>query len=173
MISSNNLTAILIPAGLFFIGTMLLFIYLFFKKNLGIYLREKLDRIPDSHTGLILNAYERLALLCERIQPGPLAMRLQTSQLNAQALSQAMIVAIQQEFDHNITQQIYISEKLWNIILLSRDEAIYEIIQTAGELSPDTEGKTLTQKLMEQRQNSSLNKALQAIRKEAKLYVKV
>lgn len=173
MISSNNLTAILIPAGLFFIGTMLLFIYLFFKKNLGIYLREKLDRIPDNHTGLILNAYERLALLCERIQPGPLAMRLQTSQLNAQALSQAMIVAIQQEFDHNITQQIYISEKLWNIILLARDEAIYEIIQTAGELSPETEGKTLTQKLMEQRQNSSLNKALQAIRKEAKLYVKV
>lgn len=173
MISGNNLSAILIPAGLFFIGTMLLFIYLFFKKNLGLYLRDSLDRVPGSHTGLLLNAYERLALLCERIQPGPLAMRLQTSQLNAQALSQAMIVAIQQEFDHNITQQIYISEKLWNIILLARDEAIYEIIRTAGELPPETEGKALTQKLMEQRQDSSLNKALQAIRKEAKLYVKV
>lgn len=173
MISGNNVSAILIPAGLFFIGTTLLFMYFLIKKNLGIFRMERPDRVPGSHTGLILNAYERLALLCERIQPGPLAMRLQTNQLNAQALSQAMIVALQQEYDHNITQQIYISEKLWNIILLARDEAIYEIIRTAGELPPDTEGKILTQKLMEQRENSSLNKALQAVRKEAKLYVKL
>lgn len=173
MIAGNHLMSILVPAGLFFIGTMLLFIYLILKKNLGLYLKENLNRVPGSHTGLILNAYERLALFCERIQPGPLAMRLQTAQLDAQALSQAMIVAIQQEFDHNISQQIYISEKLWNIILLARDEAIYEIIQTAGELSPETEGKILTQKLMELRHDSSLNKALQAIRKEAKLYVKI
>lgn len=170
---SGKFFSILVPAGLFFIGAVLLFIYLFLKRNLGIYIRESLDRVPGSQSGLILNAYERLALLCERIQPGPLAMRLQTPQLNAQALSQAMIVAIQQEFDHNISQQIYISEKLWNIILLARDEAIYEIIHTAGELSPETGSGTLTQKLMEQRQNSSLNKALQAIRNEAKLHVKV
>jgi len=121
----------------------------------------------------VLNAYERLVLLCERIQPDKLAIRLQSPQLTNHALSQAMIVAIHQEFEHNITQQIYISENLWNIICLSKDEVIFEIIQTSGELQPDSESRILTQKLLEKKQDSPLNHALKAIRKEAHVYAKI
>lgn len=127
---------------------------------------------PDKYKSLI-NAYERLVLLCERIQPDKLAIRLQSPNLDAQALSQAMIVAIHQEFEHNITQQIYISENLWNILCLMRDEVIFEVIQISAELPPGSESRILTQKLLEKKQDSPLNQALIAIRKEAHQYVKI
>lgn len=122
---------------------------------------------------LILNAYERLALLCDRIQPDKLAMRLQTQDLTAQELSQMMIVTIQQEFDHNITQQIFVSEPLWNILTLSKDEALYEIIQVLGTMSVNAPAKELTEALMKNKDRSSLNTAAIAIRTEAKDHVKI
>jgi hypothetical protein len=122
---------------------------------------------------LILNAYERLALLCDRIQPDKLAMRLQTPDLSAQELSQMMIVTIQQEFDHNITQQIFVSEPLWNILSLSKDEALYEIIQVLSTLSAHAPAKELTEALMKNKDRSSLNTAAVAIRTEAKDHVKI
>ena len=84
-----------------------------------------------------------------------------------------MIIAIHQEFDHNITQQIYVSDELWNIITIAKDEAMYDIIQMTSTLPPDTPSQDLTQQLMQSRDQSKLNLALQAIRKEAKQYVKI
>ena len=122
---------------------------------------------------LIINAYERLALLCDRIQPDKLAMRLQNSQLTTQDLSQTMIVAIQQEFDHNITQQIFVSESLWNIISLAKDEALYQIIKISSTLQQDGPSKNLTEALMKIKDKSQLNTASAAIRTEAKNHVKI
>lgn len=122
---------------------------------------------------LVINAYERLALLCERIQPDKLAQRLQSPQLTAQAMSQSMIVMIQQEFDHNITQQIFVSDSLWNIISIAKDESLFDIIETTSTLPSTAESRELTQLLMQTKTESKLNLALSAIRKEAKQYVKV
>ncbi len=133
---------------------------------------RNLDHEAAKHR-LILNAYERLSLLCERIQPDKLAQRLQSPQLSAAALSRSMIIAIHQEFDHNITQQIYVSDELWNIITIAKDEAMYDIIQMTSTLPPDTLSQDLTQLLMQYKDQSKLNLALQAIRKEAKQYVKI
>lgn len=170
------LTDLLISLPLLVIGIALLLMYFLMRKTVHLYFQSQQHSIQsgsgDQHK-LMINAYERLVLLCERIQPDKLAIRLQSPQLSAQALSQAMIVAIHQEFEHNITQQIYISENLWNILCLTKDEVIFDIIQTSAELPPDTESRTLTQKLLEKKQESPLNQALKAIRKEAHQYVKI
>ena len=56
-----------------------------------------------------LQAYERLVLLMERIAPGALVMRLNAASLNARQMHAELLKALRSEFDHNITQQVYVS----------------------------------------------------------------
>ncbi len=70
---------------------------------------------------LRLQAYERLAVLCQRISLDNLGYRLTAGETGADALGKAMLVAIQQEFDHNVGQQIYVSNKLWEIITATKN----------------------------------------------------
>lgn len=130
------------------------------------------DALAINKQKLQINAYERLALLCTRIQPDKLALRMQSPTLNVQSLSQALIVGIQQEFDHNVTQQIFVSESLWSIVTLAKEEALYEVMKAGSELEPEEESSHLTQLLLQKADQSKLHIALQAIRKEAKNHVK-
>ena len=61
-------------------------------------------------TKLRLQAYERLSVLCERIAIPNLVLQLKTSEMTSADLKAAMLIAIQQEFEHNISQQIYLSD---------------------------------------------------------------
>jgi 3-methyladenine DNA glycosylase AlkC len=70
---------------------------------------------------LRLQAYERLMLLCDRISIPNLIARLRTEGASAQDLRFAMLIAIKQEFEHNTTQQIYVSDSLWKILQTARD----------------------------------------------------
>ena len=79
-----------------------------------------------------LPAYERLLLVCERISLPNLVGRLRTEGASAHDLRRAMFLAIYQEFEHNVTQQIYVSENLWHIVLLARDNTV-NILDVVGE----------------------------------------
>lgn len=79
---------------------------------------------------LKLQAYERFTLLCERVDLGPLLIRLRSQESTATSLKMAMMMAINQEFEHNISQQMYVSETLWQILSLAREET-YQIIQNS------------------------------------------
>jgi len=81
---------------------------------------------------LKLQAYERLMLLCERISIPNLTYRLANKDITKDQLQTAMMIAIQQEYEHNLTQQIYVSDKLWDIINLAKDQTI-QIISKASE----------------------------------------
>ncbi|MFN8337883.1 MAG: hypothetical protein U0T36_02590 [Saprospiraceae bacterium] len=71
---------------------------------------------------LRLQAYERLMMLCERISLDNLSYRLSHPDMGAEELRNAMLIAIQQEYEHNVTQQVYVSENLWKIIYLAKDQ---------------------------------------------------
>lgn len=73
---------------------------------------------------LRFQAYERLALLLERIKIPSQVMRLKTPSSEASDLKNALLISIQKEFEHNLTQQIYISDELWQIIELAKDSAL-------------------------------------------------
>src|SRR5690606_3917144 len=77
------------------------------------YQLRKLDLKQDqtkTTTRLRLQAYERLSLFCERISIPSLILRLRSEKMNAMELRLAMMIAIQKEFEHNITQQVYVSD---------------------------------------------------------------
>ena len=71
---------------------------------------------------LKLQAYERLILLCERIDIIELVLRLKAPGTNANELKSALLLAIQQEFEHNLTQQLYVTEELWHVLLAMKSK---------------------------------------------------
>jgi hypothetical protein len=81
---------------------------------------------------LRLQAFERLIMLCERIDLAELVLRLKTPGTSAGALKAALLLAIQQEYEHNLTQQLYISEELWNILQVAKSKTM-DLIMLAGE----------------------------------------
>ena len=86
---------------------------------------------------LKLQAYERLVMVCERISVDNLAFRLSNSDMGVNELKNAMLIAIQQEYEHNITQQVYVSENLWKIVKLAKDQMQDMISRTDGSTTAE------------------------------------
>jgi len=77
-----------------------------------------------------LQAYERMTLFLERINPAKLLLRITSINNNKEAYALSIINTIEQEFEHNLSQQIYISEKCWSVIITSKNATIQLIKQT-------------------------------------------
>jgi hypothetical protein len=78
-----------------------------------------------------LQAYERMTLFLERINPSKLLVRIHSINNDKNAYLQSIINTIEQEFEHNLSQQIYISEKCWSVIVTSKNATIHIIKKTA------------------------------------------
>lgn len=98
--------------------------------------KKRIMELRSSNQKLItpirLQAYERMTLLLERISPESLIMRLQHPKMSAKQLQSDMLSAIRSEFDHNLSQQIYISSGAWEVVKNTR-ENIVKIINSAGD----------------------------------------
>lgn len=82
---------------------------------------------------LRLQAYERMALFLERISPGNLLVRVKPLKNDKNAYASLLIKTIEQEFEHNLAQQIYVSEECWNVIKASKNATITNIRKTAAK----------------------------------------
>lgn len=121
---------------------------------------------------LRLQAYERLSLFCERIAIPNLLLRTREEGQTSAALRLRLLLTIQQEFEYNITQQVYVSSQLWQIIKISRDDTVTIIDAIADKVEPNSSSKELAGKLLEylaRQEFTSLDKALSAIKKEASI----
>lgn len=90
---------------------------------------------------LRLQAYERLALFLERISPNKLMVRVVPISSNKEDYERLLIQNIEQEMEHNLAQQIYVSEKCWSIISAAKNATI-QLIRKASLLEKtDTANK--------------------------------
>ena len=78
-----------------------------------------------------LQAFERLSLFLERIYPNKLLIRIAPLSDDKYAYESLLIYHIEQEFEHNLAQQIYISDECWTIILTAKNTIIQNIRKTA------------------------------------------
>jgi hypothetical protein len=78
-----------------------------------------------------LQAYERLVLFLERISPPKLLIRTPPTHSDKNDYEALLIATIQQEFEHNLSQQIYISDACWNVILAAKNGTI-QLIRKAN-----------------------------------------
>lgn len=98
---------------------------------------------------LQLQAYERLILLAERIALPNLISRVNQPGISGKDMQMMLTHTIRQEFDHNITQQLYVSSEAWEAIRNLKDQNIHIINQVASYLPPDVSGIDLNKQLLE------------------------
>ena len=98
---------------------------------------------------LQLGAYERLALLSERLKLENLVSSLYQNGYSAKDMQQVMIQSIRQEYAHNITQQIYVSASIWNAIEKMKDQNIFIISQLANTIPQDAAAMDLNKTIIE------------------------
>jgi hypothetical protein len=84
-----------------------------------------------------MQAYERLVLLLERIEPAGLLVRTNLPGMNAIQLQSALIQNIRSEFEHNLSQQLYVSTKAWEMVRNAREETIKRINTAAMKLTAE------------------------------------
>ncbi len=98
---------------------------------------------------LRLQAYERFSLFLERIAPGPLVMRVHKSNMTSRALHSELVATIREEFEHNVTQQIYVGDKAWSKIKQAKEETI-RLINLSYEQTGDVQqGTELSRRIFE------------------------
>lgn len=81
---------------------------------------------------LRLQAFERLVLFLERISLNKLLVRIAPTGKDALKYSHKLITIIEQEFEHNLAQQIYVSETAWKAVVTSKNLMI-KIIRTTAD----------------------------------------
>ena len=120
-------------------------------------------------TPIRLQAYERLIIFLERIHPESLIVRENVAGMNNQQLQQKLIAVIRTEFEHNLSQQVYVSAELWKDIK-SAKESILQLINSEGsQLLPTDSSLGLSKAVIEshmQIQNSQIEKTIAALKKE-------
>lgn len=117
---------------------------------------------------LRLQAYERLTLFLERIQPAQLLLRVKPAG-DKNDYERLLVAQIEQEFEHNLSQQIYMSSECWNVIKSAKNSTIKLIRQTNINdtiNSPDKLRETLLRDLLDKQAPSSI--ALEYLSKEVK-----
>lgn len=82
---------------------------------------------------LRLQAYERMAIFLERIGPAKLLSRVSPTSSDNESYESLLVANIEQEFEHNLAQQIYISDDCWNIICAAKNATI-QLIRKASKL---------------------------------------
>ena len=114
-----------------------------------------------------LQAYERMALYLERITPSKLLIRVKPTGSNEDDYESLLVATIEQEFEHNLSQQIYVSDDCWNIIVAAKNTTI-QLIRKAGLLektgTADKLREVILTEMMEKRAPSDA--ALAFIKKE-------
>ncbi len=100
-------------------------------------------------TPIRLQAYERIILFLERISLESLIVRVSTSDMTAAQLHSALLTTIRSEYEHNLSQQIYMSPKAWEVVRNARSGMIKLINSEAEKLPPNSTGMVLSKQLLE------------------------
>ena len=122
------------------VGTVYIAFFLvkpYLDKAEKIQLVELKKNIASQTLPLRFQAYERLVLLIERINPANMLLRLHGTSYSAHELHSLVVTEIREEFQHNVSQQIYVSDRSWNVVKRVKDDTI-SVVTNAIKALPET-----------------------------------
>ncbi len=124
----------------------------------------------ENSNALRLQACERLTLMLERINVPNLLLRLSPGpDVGAKKYTATLLLTIREEFEYNVTQQIYVSDALWSIMIQARDN-VSQLIVRAAEGAETGEQVVNRLRLMSSRQpDDAIGLGQAAVRREASL----
>lgn len=101
----------------------------------------ELKRTISSQTlPLRLQAYERLVLYVDRVNPANMLIRLNATAHSAAELHHLMVNEIRNEYQHNVTQQIYVSARAWAVVKRVKDDTLSIANNTIKGIGEDAAG---------------------------------
>lgn len=120
---------------------------------------------------LKLQAFERIILFLERISPNSLLVRVHRGGMAASQLQSELVSTIRAEFEHNLSQQIYLSEQAWEEVKDAKEEMIRIINNAFSHVGANASGIQMSSHIFEQvlkMENVPTQKAIDFIKSEAK-----
>ncbi|MCX6245280.1 MAG: hypothetical protein NTU98_11315 [Bacteroidetes bacterium] len=163
-----GIVQIILVIGLSMVATLIVLRY---------YFSHKKQVTPSTPQGedtkiilpLRLQAYERIVLFLERIAPNSLIMRVNRPVMTAAQLQASMTRTIREEFEYNLSQQLYISSKAWEMVRNAKEETI-RLINSALTKVPETaQSSEMIRVLLDlllSEKKSAVDAALDEIKKE-------
>lgn len=123
-------------------------------------------------TPIRLQAYERITLFLERISPESLVMRVHRPDLTVGKLQAKLVQNIREEFEHNLSQQVYVTSKAWEIVKTAKEDMIAIVNKAAASLPENATATDLSQKIFElsvATDKSAVKNALEFIKNEIRI----
>jgi hypothetical protein len=141
----------------------------YFDRSEKIQLLEFKKAVSNQTLPLRLQAYERCVLFIERVNPANMFIRLNAPGYSAAELHSIIIAEVRSEFQHNITQQIYVSSRTWGVVNRVKEDTI-AIITNALRTLPETAtgldlGRTVLA-VLSQQDNDLYEMAAEVIRQD-------
>ena len=116
-----------------------------------------------------LQAYERITLFLERISPQNLLIRLNNPAYTAKDFQKILLDEIRNEYNHNVSQQVYMTEEVWNQVRNAKEDLIVLINESSGQMDNESTGIDLAKKIFEhvmERKMDPIGHALSELKKE-------
>lgn len=159
---------ILLPASLILYAAFLL-VRSFIQKDIDMKRLEIRGKSIETVLPNRLHAYERMTLFLERMSPNNLLIRLNTGAMPAKEFQQILLAEVRNEYNHNVSQQVYISEAVWELIKNAKEDLIVSINDAATEVGEGASSLELSKKIFERTMNKTvdpLSHALSELKRE-------
>ncbi|MBN1250961.1 MAG: hypothetical protein JXR51_13975 [Bacteroidales bacterium] len=122
-------------------------------------------------TPIRLQSYERMLMFLERISPYSLIPRVQSSGLSGKQFQTLLVQNVRSEFEHNLSQQIYISNETWDLVKIAKENLIKLINIAAGHINENATALDLSKVILDmylKAENLPINIAIDSIKEEFK-----
>ena len=163
-----DLLKIILPAVLVLYAAYLI-VRSFTTKQLEEYKYSIRQKNAEIVTPIRLQAYERVCLLLERISPSNMIPRLNSNKMTAKDLQSALISEIRSEYNHNLSQQVYMSGDAWTFVSSAVEQLISMINEAGNEVQEGATGLDLAKVIFEKslrQESDTLKGALTYIKEE-------
>lgn len=106
---------------------------------------------------LRIQAYERMCLFLERISPQNLLVRLNNNAMTARDFQQLLLSEIRNEYNHNASQQVFMSSEVWDLIKNAKEDLVLTINDSASDMDTESNSLDLAKKIFEKSVNKPID----------------
>jgi hypothetical protein len=142
-----ELLKIILPAAAVFLAVYFL-VHKYFKDEQSRRDHELKKASLSMTTPQKIQAYERIVIFLERINPNSLVIRVNKHGYTSRQLHQELIHSIKSEYEHNISQQIFVSHNTWELVKTAKEELIKLINISATKVPGDAPGNELAMMIL-------------------------
>lgn len=159
---------ILLPASIV-LYAMYLLVRSFIIKEIELKKLEIRTRSIETILPNRLQAYERMCLFLERVSPPNMLLRLNNPGYSAREFHKLLLDEIRNEYNHNVSQQIYMSEDVWNMIKNAKEDLTILINEASSGMGADATSLDLARRIFEltlEKKVEPIGHALSELKKE-------